>query len=129
MPSPGNLPTARSRSDPRHGWRAYLDRNLDLLAPDGRLVYIAFLGGSKGEVDLRKIMVKRLTVTGSTLRARPVEVKAGIAAELAAEVWPLLTSGRVGPVIDSSFALTDAAKAHARLEDSGHIGKIVLTVD
>lgn len=106
----------------------YLDRNLDLLAPDGRLVYIAFLGGAKGEVDLRKIMVKRLTVTGSTLRARPVEVKAGIAKELADQVWPLLASGRVAPVIDSTFALTDAAKAHARLEDSGHVGKIVLTV-
>lgn len=106
----------------------YLNNNLELLAPDGRLVYIAFLGGAKGEVDLRNIMIKRLTVTGSTLRARAVDFKAAVATELRQQVWPLLASGRVGPVIDSTFALADAAKAHARLEDSGHVGKIVLTV-
>jgi putative PIG3 family NAD(P)H quinone oxidoreductase len=106
----------------------YVQRNISALAVEGRLVNIAFLGGAKVEVDLQPMMVKRLTLTGSTLRPRSVEQKAAIAAELKARVWPLLDSGRIAPVVDSTFPLADAAKAHARMEESGHIGKIVLEI-
>ncbi|AFK52691.1 NAD(P)H-quinone oxidoreductase [Tistrella mobilis] len=106
----------------------YLGRNLQLLRRDGRLVYIAFLQGPKTEVDLRPIMMKRLTVTGSTLRARPVAEKAAIADALAEKVWPLIEAGRVGPVIDSVVPFDRAAEAHARLDGSTHVGKIVLKV-
>ncbi len=106
----------------------YVARNLAALAVDGRLVQIAFLEGSCVELDLHVIMAKRLTVTGSTLRPRSVAEKAAIARELRAEVWPLLESGRVRPVIDSEFPLTEAAAAHRRIESRDHIGKVVLAV-
>jgi len=107
---------------------SYLPRNIKALADDGRLVQIAFLTGPKVELNFSEVMVRRLTITGSTLRPRSVEVKAGIAADLEREVWPLLASGRIVPVMDSEFPLDKAAEAHARMESSGHIGKIVLHV-
>jgi NADPH2:quinone reductase len=106
----------------------YFVRNLDCLAVDGRLVQIGLLGGSQAQVDLGRLMRRRLTVTGSTLRVRTVEEKGELARDLEASVWPLLASGRVGPVIDRTFPLADAAGAHRRMEKSEHIGKIVLTV-
>ena len=105
----------------------YIPRNLAALAPDGRLVFIAFLGGAEAKVNFAQVMVKRLTVTGSTLRPRPVAFKAAIARALEAEVWPLFAAGKVRPIMDMTFPLADAAKAHARIEGD-HIGKIVLTV-
>ena len=107
---------------------SYLPRNIKALADDGRLVQIAFLTGPKVELNFAEVMTRRLTITGSTLRPRSVEVKAGIAAELERAVWPLLASGQIAPVMDSEFPLDKAAEAHARLESSGHIGKIVLRV-
>ncbi len=104
----------------------YIQRNISCLAMEGRLVYIAFLKGSKAQLNLLPMMLKRLTITGSTLRPRTVEQKAVIADELRRSVWPLLESGRIAPVIDSTFPLADAAKAHARMEEGAHIGKIVL---
>ena len=106
----------------------YLPRNIRALANDGRLVQIAFLQGPKVEVNFAEVMVRRLTITGSTLRPQSDLAKARIAADLRAHVWPLLESGQVAPVFDSEFALEDASQAHARLESSGHIGKIVLRV-
>ncbi len=106
----------------------YVARNIAALAPEGRLVSIAFLAGSQVSLDLMPIMLKRLTISGATLRRRGPEFKAAIAKELMAEVWPLLENGRVAPVIDSRFPLAEAEKAHARLESGAHIGKIVLTV-
>jgi len=105
----------------------YIARDLKALAVEGRLVFIAFLGGSKAEIDFLPVMMKRLTVTGSTLRARSVEQKGAIAAELRAEVLPLLSSGRIKPVIQQTFPLADAAKAQEMI-DGDHIGKVVLTV-
>jgi len=105
----------------------YVPRNLKAMAPDGRLSFIAFLGGSKAEVDFTAVLLKRLTITGSTLRARSVDFKAGIAAALREKVWPLLDSGQIAPVMAASFPLEEAAKAHALMESSSHIGKIVLT--
>ena len=107
----------------------YIARDIKLLAPDGRLVFIAFLGGSKAEVDFLPVMLKRLKITGSTLRARDVAFKAAIAAQLQEKVWPLLEEGRVKPLIHSSFPLTGAAEAHRLMESSEHIGKIMLTFD
>ncbi len=106
----------------------YIQRNIKALRTEGRIVYIAFLGGSKAEIDFLPLMLKRATLTGSTLRPRSVEQKSAIADELRAEVWPLLDAGRIAPVIDSTFALADAAGAHARMDGGEHIGKIVLTV-
>jgi NADPH2:quinone reductase len=106
----------------------YLPRNLDALATDGRLVQIAFLQGSKVTVNFAQLMVRRLTITGSTLRPQSDLAKARIAQDLREAVWPLLDAGRVAPVMDSEFALDEAAQAHARMESSGHIGKIVLRV-
>ncbi len=106
----------------------YIPRNLSALADDGRLVQIAFLQGPKAEVNFAQLMTRRLTMTGSTLRPQSVEAKARIAQELAQTVWPLLEAGKLGPVMDSEFPLEDAAKAHARMEGSTHIGKIVLKV-
>ncbi|WP_420396774.1 NAD(P)H-quinone oxidoreductase [Nioella sp.] len=106
----------------------YIAKNLKALADDGRLVQIAFLQGPKAEVNFAQLMTRRLTMTGSTLRPQSVQAKARIAAELAANVWPLLEAGRIGPVMDSEFPLEDAARAHARMESSAHIGKIVLKV-
>ncbi len=106
----------------------YIPRDVRALAIEGRLVMIAFLGGPKAELNFSQVMIKRLTLTGSTLRPQSIEAKARIAADLAREVWPLLEAGRIAPVMDESFALVDAAKAHARMEGSTHIGKIVLRV-
>lgn len=106
----------------------YLPRNVRTLAQDGRLVQIAFLQGPKVELNFAMVMVKRLTITGSTLRPQSVIAKARIAEALKANVWPLLAAGKIAPVMDSEFPLVEAAAAHARLESSGHIGKIVLKV-
>jgi putative PIG3 family NAD(P)H quinone oxidoreductase len=107
---------------------AYVARNLAALADDGRLVQIAFLQGAKVELNLAHLMVRRLTITGSTLRPQSDLAKARIADALRERVWPLLDAGRVAPVIDSSFDLKDAALAHERIEAPDHIGKIVLKV-
>lgn len=107
---------------------AYISRNLSALADDGRLVQIAFLQGPKAEVNFAQLMTRRLTMTGSTLRPQSDMAKARIATDLRTHVWPLLDAGRIGPVMDSEFALADAAAAHTRMESSGHIGKIVLEV-
>ena len=106
----------------------YVDRNIRSLADDGRLVNIAYQNGSKVEVDMLRVMLKRLTVTGSTLRIRPTSVKGGIARGIEGNVLPLLADGRIKVAVDSTFPLADAAKAHARMDSSAHIGKIVLTV-
>jgi NADPH2:quinone reductase len=106
----------------------YIERNYEAAAVEGRIVQIAFQGSPKATVDFRRIMLKRLTHTGSTLRARSVADKGVIARGIETEVLPLLAEGRVKPVIDSTFALAQAASAHARMETSAHIGKIVLTV-
>lgn len=107
---------------------SYIQRNLAALADDGRLVQIAFLQGPKVELNLVQLMTRRLTMTGSTLRPQSDLAKARIAQDLREAVWPLLAAGRIGPVIDSEFPLDQAAAAHARMESSGHIGKIVLEV-
>ncbi|MBX6375397.1 MAG: NAD(P)H-quinone oxidoreductase, partial [Acetobacteraceae bacterium] len=108
---------------------AYFQRNLRCLGWDGRLVLIAFLGGYQAEkVDLRPIMLRRLTVTGSTMRPRTTEQKGEIATALETKVWPILDEGRAGPVIHAVFPLREAAKAHALMESSAHIGKIMLEV-
>ncbi|MFD2738221.1 NAD(P)H-quinone oxidoreductase [Sulfitobacter aestuarii] len=107
----------------------YIPRNLKALADDGRLVQIAFLQGPKVEVNFAPLMTRRLTLTGSTLRPQSDLAKARIAAELRENVWPLLDAGRVAPVMDSEYELAAAGDAHARMETSGHIGKIVLKVD
>lgn len=109
---------------------AYFDRNLKCLAPDGRLVIIALQGGAKAEqANLARIMTRRLTVTGSTLRARDNGSKARIAQDLAAKVWPLLANGTIRPFIHQTFPLAQAAAAHQAMEDGKHFGKIILTVD
>lgn len=104
----------------------YVARNIDALAVEGRQVSIAFLKGSKVEIDLQKVMAKRLTLTGSTLRPRSVAEKGAIAAALQAEVWPLIEAGRIRPVLHATFPLAQAAEAHALMESSAHVGKIVL---
>ncbi len=104
----------------------YVNRELACLADDGRLVLIALLGGAKGTVDFGQVLRRRLTITGSTLRPRPVEFKAGIAAALSETVWPLIEAGKIRPVIFRSFPLAQAAEAHALMETSSHVGKIVL---
>lgn len=106
----------------------YLPRNIRCLKPDGRLVQIALMHGAKGELDLARVMTRRLTVTGSTLRPQSVAAKAAIAEDLRDKVWPLIAAGRVAPLIHSVFELKDAAMAHALMETSAHIGKIVLRV-
>lgn len=106
----------------------YVAKNLACVAPDGRIVQIAFLHGSEVKVDLRWLMLKRITFTGSTLRIRDIAFKAALADALKAKVWPLLESGQVKVVMDSTYPLTEASKAHARMEGSTHVGKIVLTV-
>jgi NADPH2:quinone reductase len=104
----------------------YIPRNVKLAAESGRIVFIAFLNGPKVALNFAQVMVKRLTLTGSTLRPRTVAEKSAIADALRAQVWPLIESGRIGPVMDSTYPLEEAAAAHARMESSGHIGKIVL---
>lgn len=106
----------------------YIPRNVRALALGGRLVMIAFLGGPKAELNFAQVMTKRLTLTGSTLRPQSVAAKAAIAMDLRREVWPLLDAGRIAPVMDQTFRLEKASEAHARMESSAHIGKIVLNV-
>ena len=107
---------------------SYVARNLQVLAPEGRLVMIATQGGAKGEIDVMRIMQQRLVITGSTLRPRSTEFKRSIRDQLLQRVWPLLTQGRIRPVVDSVFALAEAGKAHARMEGGEHKGKIILAV-
>jgi putative PIG3 family NAD(P)H quinone oxidoreductase len=107
---------------------SYLPRNLAALAVDGRLVVIGLMGGETASIDLRRVLGRRLTITGSTLRPRSVEEKGQIAAALAREVWPLIEAGRVKPILYKTFPLADAAAAHRLMESSEHIGKIVLIV-
>jgi putative PIG3 family NAD(P)H quinone oxidoreductase len=105
---------------------SYISRNLDCLAREGRLVLIAFLGGVKADVDFRPVLQRWLTITGSTLRPRSIEEKGRIARTLEREVWPLLVSGEVAPVIHATVPLAEAAEAHRLLESGAHIGKVVL---
>jgi NADPH2:quinone reductase len=106
----------------------YVGREISCLADDGRIALIALLGGAKATVDLGQVLRRRLTISGSTLRPRPVAFKAAIAASLRAKVWPLIEAGKIKPVIHATFALEQAAAAHALMESSSHIGKIVLQV-
>jgi len=106
----------------------YVQRNLSALAVEGRLVFIAFLRGAKVELNLAPVMMKRLTVTGSTLRSRPIADKAPIAQALRETVWPLLASGEVRPIIDRIFPLSEVTDAHALMESNRHVGKILLQV-
>ena len=107
----------------------YLPKNVRALADDGRLVQIAFLQGPKVELNFAEVMMRRLTITGSTMRPQSDLAKARIAAEVEARVWPMIAGGRVRVVMDSEYPLAEASKAHARMESSGHIGKIVLKVE
>ncbi|QIE40754.1 NAD(P)H-quinone oxidoreductase [Rhodobacteraceae bacterium SC52] len=107
---------------------SYIPRNIKALANDGRLVQIAFLESPKVELNFAQIMLRRLTITGSTLRPQSDVAKARIADDIEARVWPMIAGGRFAPLIDSTFDLTEAAKAHALMESSKHIGKIVLRV-
>ncbi len=107
---------------------SYIEKNLRSLALEGRYCFIAFLEGGKAEVDFRPLMMKRQTITGSTLRARPDAQKAAIAAALEAKVWPLLADKRVKPVIHATFPLEQIVQAHQLMESSQHIGKIMLKV-
>ncbi|RSK33037.1 NAD(P)H-quinone oxidoreductase [Rhodovulum iodosum] len=106
----------------------YLPRNVKALADEGRLVQIAFLQGPKVALNFAQVMMRRLTITGSTLRPQSDLAKARIAEQLRATVWPLIDSGRVAPVIDSDYPLAEAQSAHERMESSAHIGKIVLSI-
>ncbi len=107
---------------------SYVARNLQVLATEGRLVMIATQGGAKGEIDVLRIMQQRLVITGSTLRPRSAEFKRSIRDQLLQNVWPLLETGRIRPVVDSVFALAEASRAHARMESGEHKGKIILAV-
>jgi NADPH2:quinone reductase len=107
----------------------YIERDLRAAAVEGHIVQIAFLKGSKVEIDLMRLMMRRLTLTGSTLRAQSAEAKARMARVIEEKVWPLIAEGKLKPVIDSTFSLADAPAAHARIDDPGHIGKIVLVVE
>lgn len=107
---------------------SYIPRNIKSLKTEGRLVQIAFLESPKVELNFAQVMMRRLTITGSTLRPQSVAAKAGIAAQLEEKVWPLLNAGQLGPVMDSEYPMEDAAAAHAHMESSTHIGKIVLKV-
>jgi NADPH2:quinone reductase len=106
----------------------YINKNIKSLAPDGRLVQIAFLQGSKAEINFMPIMLKRLTLTGSTLRPQSIERKGEIAAALIENVWPLISTGKVKPVIYKIFPLSQASEGHAMMESSQHIGKIMLKI-
>ena len=108
---------------------AYVEKNIKALVDDGRLVQIAFLKGAKVELNFAQIMTRRLTVTGSTLRPQSDLSKSQIASELLEKIWPLLSTGRINPVINSVFDLNDVSSAHLLMESSKHIGKIVLKVD
>ncbi len=106
----------------------YVPKELKCLADDGRLVFIAFLRGPKAELDINELMRRRLVLTGSTLRPRPVEFKGAIAARLRERIWPLLEAGKIRPVVFRTFPLAQAAEAHRLMESSRHIGKLVLTL-
>ena len=106
----------------------YIERNYEAAAVEGRIVQIAFLRGSKAEVNFMRLMLKRLTHTGSTLRARDVAFKASVAEALEKHVWPLLESGKIKPIIHATFDLRDAAKGHALMETNAHMGKIMLMI-
>ncbi len=105
----------------------YVARNIEAAARQGRIVNIAYMSGSRVEVDLLPLMLKRLTLRGSTLRARDVAEKARLTSEVRMHVWPLIEAGRIKAVVDDIFPLADASKAHERMESSGHVGKILLT--
>lgn len=107
---------------------SYFEKNLDALNTGGRIVYIASLGGSTLEVPVMKIMQKRAVITGSTLRPRSADEKARLAAEVERVAWPWVAAGKLKPVVDATFPLAEAAKAHAHLEAGEHVGKVVLTV-
>jgi NADPH:quinone reductase len=107
---------------------AYLSRNVDALANDGRLVMIATQGGTRGDVDVLKVMQRRLHITGSTLRGRSVEFKRHIRDQLLIHVWPLIESGKIRPIVDRVFGFAQASEAHAYMEEGSHIGKIVLRI-
>jgi NADPH2:quinone reductase len=106
---------------------SYVARNLEIAAVEGRVVTISLLGGSRAEINMGMILIKRLTLTGSTLRSRTVAQKAAVAEAVKRNVWPLLAAGRVRPVIHATFPLAEAGEAHRLMETSNHIGKIVLT--
>jgi NADPH2:quinone reductase len=106
----------------------YVAREIDCLADDGRIALIALLGGAKATVDLGQVLRRRLSISGSTLRPRPVAFKAAIAQQLRERVWPLIEQGKIKPVIYKTFPLAEAAEAHALMESSTHVGKIVLEV-
>lgn len=107
----------------------YTDRNIKLLKEEGRLVHINAMKGSKVQIDISEIMRRRLTITGSTLRARKNQFKSALAHEILENVWPLIEAGKLKPAIYETFPLADAASAHALMEESTHIGKIVLSID
>jgi putative PIG3 family NAD(P)H quinone oxidoreductase len=107
----------------------YFARNIDALAIEGRLVEIATLHGVKAELNIQTIMQRRLTITGSTLRARPIAEKGAIARAVHEQVWPLIESGAVAPIVYATFPLRDAAEAHRVMESSAHIGKLLLTIE
>jgi putative PIG3 family NAD(P)H quinone oxidoreductase len=104
----------------------YLARNLDALAPDGRLVVIGLQGGATAEIDLGRLLTRRLSVHATTLRARPIEQKAEICRAVVEGLWPLVADGRVRPVVGSTYPMTEAAAAHPLVEESGHVGKVLL---
>jgi NADPH:quinone reductase-like Zn-dependent oxidoreductase len=106
----------------------YVERGIEACAIEGRIICISFLGGIKSEINISKLMMKRVTLTGSTLRSRTVTQKGVIAAAVHKNVWPLLRAGRCRPVIHATFPLAEASEAHRLMESSNHIGKIVLTV-
>ena len=107
---------------------SYVARNIEAAAVEGRIVVISMLGGSRAEINMNKILIKRLTLTGTTLRSRSIAQKGAVAAGVRKNVWPLLEAGRAKPVIHATFPLADAAEAHRLMESSNHIGKIVLTM-
>jgi NADPH:quinone reductase len=107
---------------------SYVQRNLDIAAVDGRVVTISLLGGSRAEINMGTVLIKRLTLTGSTLRSRTIAQKAAVADAVRKNIWPLLAAGKVRPVIFATFPLSEASEAHRLMETSNHIGKIVLTI-
>ena len=107
---------------------ANIEKNMKAASHDARIIQLAFAQGSKVDINLMPVMLKRLTYTGSTLRTRPSAYKARVARELEEKVWPLIGAGRIKPVVNATFPLADAAKAHALMESSTHMGKIVLKI-
>ena len=106
----------------------YVPREIKCMADEGRLIFIASLGGAKAEIDIFEIQRRRLVITGSTLRPRPIEFKGEIARNLREKIWPLIEAGKIKPVIYKTFPLAQASEAHKLMESSQHIGKIVLTL-